>query len=243
MNRADPKIKTNTKNLRNREDTAKYLLNLNEDSAYYDGKTHSMRENPNPSSTDTTFKGDNYARLTGDTAKLLEQEKFIWDLVQKESAELNSVANPTATEMIYRKAKEMISQKAKEKNMKLVDKYGPEGEAPVAEVLFGQTESYVEYTADGKVKNPRNNKGQVGRSRYEEDIYLNDHTTVWGSWWNEELGWGFSCCHQTDRGSMCLGERGKKLALVKEFKLKKAKQEQLIDFAKNIGEKTDDILK
>ena len=49
-----------------------------------------MRENPNPSGSgaDSNFMGDNYARLTGDTVKLLEQEKFIWDLVQKENAEV-----------------------------------------------------------------------------------------------------------------------------------------------------------
>jgi len=49
-----------------------------------------MRENPNPSASgaDSNFMGDNYARLTGDTVKLLEQEKFIWDLVQKENAEV-----------------------------------------------------------------------------------------------------------------------------------------------------------
>ena len=36
------------RNLRIREDTAKYLRNLNTDSAYYDPKTRSMRDNPNP---------------------------------------------------------------------------------------------------------------------------------------------------------------------------------------------------
>lgn len=55
---------------------------------------------------------------------------------------------------------------------------------------------------------------------------------MWGSWWNEELGWGFGCCHQTEKGSVCLGERGKKLALNREFKLKKAKQDQISSFAK-----------
>ena len=44
----DPKIKTTTRNLRLREDVAKYLLNLDENSAYYDAKSRSMRENPNP---------------------------------------------------------------------------------------------------------------------------------------------------------------------------------------------------
>jgi hypothetical protein len=38
------------------DDFAKYLLNLNPDSAYYDGKSRSMRENPNPNEDDSTFK-------------------------------------------------------------------------------------------------------------------------------------------------------------------------------------------
>lgn len=35
-------------NVRVREDTAKYLLNLDTESAFYDPKTRSMRENPFP---------------------------------------------------------------------------------------------------------------------------------------------------------------------------------------------------
>ena len=38
----------NLRNLRIREDTAKYLLNLDVNSAYYDPKTRSMREDPLP---------------------------------------------------------------------------------------------------------------------------------------------------------------------------------------------------
>jgi len=239
--KGDHKIKTSSKNLRIREDTAKYLLNLNEDSAYYDGKTHSMRENPNPSASgaDSNFMGDNYARLTGDTVKLLEQEKFIWDLVQKEQAELNSIANPTATEMIYRKAKEKMNQQAVEKNRKLVEKYGEgQGDRPDISTMVGQTELYIEYTPDGKIKNQRGPRAQAGKSRYEEDIFPGDHTTVWGSWWNEELGWGFGCCHATEKGAACLGERGKKMALNKEFKLRKAKKDQLSSFAKEVTGET-----
>lgn len=90
-NPQDPKIKTNIRDLRIREDIAKYLLNLDENSAHYDGKTHSMRENPNPelNPVDQAFKGDNFSRLTGDTVKLLEQEKFVWDLLQKENTEVS----------------------------------------------------------------------------------------------------------------------------------------------------------
>ena len=42
----DARQRTTTRNLRIREDTAKYLLNLDVNSAYYDPKSRSMRENP-----------------------------------------------------------------------------------------------------------------------------------------------------------------------------------------------------
>ena len=43
----DTKTRITVRNLRIREDTAKYLINLDPSSAYYDPKTRSMRENPN----------------------------------------------------------------------------------------------------------------------------------------------------------------------------------------------------
>jgi pre-mRNA-processing factor SLU7 len=43
----DQKTRMTVRNLRIREDTAKYLMNLDLDSAYYDPKTRSMRDNPN----------------------------------------------------------------------------------------------------------------------------------------------------------------------------------------------------
>jgi Pre-mRNA splicing Prp18-interacting factor len=56
------------RNLRIREDTAKYLLNLDPNSAHYDPKSRSMREDPNPDKDPAlkTFTGDNFVRKTGD---------------------------------------------------------------------------------------------------------------------------------------------------------------------------------
>jgi pre-mRNA-processing factor SLU7 len=42
----DTKTRITVRNLRIREDTAKYLINLDSDSAYYDPKTRSMRDAP-----------------------------------------------------------------------------------------------------------------------------------------------------------------------------------------------------
>lgn len=44
----DPKVRTDVRNLRQREDVAKYLRNLDPNSAPYDGKARIMKENPNP---------------------------------------------------------------------------------------------------------------------------------------------------------------------------------------------------
>jgi len=45
--KVDSKQRITVRNLRIREDTAKYLRNLDPNSAYYDPKTRSMRDNPN----------------------------------------------------------------------------------------------------------------------------------------------------------------------------------------------------
>lgn len=46
MDPDDPRAVVATNNLRSREDRAKYLHNLDLDSAHYDPKSRSMRENP-----------------------------------------------------------------------------------------------------------------------------------------------------------------------------------------------------
>jgi len=52
MDMPGQKVDTNrritSRNLRIREDPAKYIVNLDPDSGYYDPKSRSLRENPNP---------------------------------------------------------------------------------------------------------------------------------------------------------------------------------------------------
>ena len=61
---------------------------------------------------------------------------------------------------------------------------------------------------------------RVIKSKYEEDVFINDHATVWGSWYNPYLGWGYGCCHSTDKNSYCAGLKGRERALAKELKIK-----------------------
>ncbi|KAI3928824.1 hypothetical protein MKW98_024425 [Papaver atlanticum] len=45
-----------------------------------------------------------------------------------------------------------------------------------------------------------------GGSKYKEDIYTGNHTTVWGSWWKNQ--WGYKCCQQVTRNSYCTRTAG-----------------------------------
>lgn len=56
--------------------------------------------------------------------------------------------------MVYRKAKEVMTKQAEERKRQLADKYGEKKEGdPDYNVIFGQSETYVEYLPDGKVPN------------------------------------------------------------------------------------------
>jgi pre-mRNA-processing factor SLU7 len=41
-------------------------------------------------------------------------------------------------------------------------------------------------------------------------VYINNHTAVWGSYFDRDTAlWGFACCHSLIAGSYCTGEAGK----------------------------------
>ena len=43
------------------------------------------------------------------------------------------------------------------------------------------------------------------RSQYAEDVYENDHTSVWGSYFDlDTKQWGYACCKITDRDRSCV---------------------------------------
>lgn len=50
-------------------------------------------------------------------------------------------------------------------------------------------------------------EASLPKSKYEEDVYINNHTSVWGSWWKDHQ-WGYKCCQQTVRNSYCTGAAG-----------------------------------
>ncbi|KAI9919911.1 hypothetical protein PsorP6_015684 [Peronosclerospora sorghi] len=205
-------MKTTVRNLRIREDTAKYLRNLNPNSAYYDPKTRSMRDNPNPelNPEDATFVGDNMVRFTGDAQKLMSAQLFAWEAYAK-GTDIHALANPSQAEFLKKQYEERKAALEKEKSRKILDKYGGQEhmEAPPKELLLAQSEHYVEYSRDGRVVKGR--ERARARSKYIEDVFENNHTSIWGSWFDRrEMAWGYACCHSKVRKSYCTGEDGKK---------------------------------
>ena len=199
------------RNLRIREDTAKYLRNLDPNSAHYDPKTRAMRKNPYEASgkrdDEVDYAGDNFVRVTGDTVEHARSQLFAWEAVSK-GLDVQALAEPTKLEALKREYMSKKTELKDESKSKLFDKYGGEEhlKAPPRELIFAQTEHYVEYSRTGKII-----KGQetsAVKSRYEEDVYPGNHQSVWGSYWNEGR-WGYKCCHSFVKNSYCTGESGK----------------------------------
>ncbi|GMN48980.1 hypothetical protein TIFTF001_018142 [Ficus carica] len=196
------------RNLRIREDTAKYLLNLDVNSAHYDPKTRSMREDPLPDAdpNEKFYEGDNQYRNSGQALEFKELNIHAWEAFDK-GQDIHMQAAPSQAELLYKNytvIKEKLKSRTKDT---ILEKYGnaaTEEEIP-RELLLGQTEREVEYDRAGRIV-----KGQemaLPRSKYEEDAFINNHTSVWGSYWKDHQ-WGYKCCKQVLRNSYCTGAAG-----------------------------------
>lgn len=242
-------MKTTVRNLRIREDTPKYLYNLDLDSAHYDPKSHSMRMNPLPNENpeDLQYAGDNFVRHTGDALKLAQTQVLCWEM-QARGEDIDILSSGTQAELVQKQfveKKKLLEQKRKQE---LLDRYGAASSlAPSSSsssmqaymsdprLRLGQTETYQEYSSDGRVvKGPGAGGGKAGggtgssctvRTKYEEDMLDQNHTAVWGSFYNtRSRRWGYACCHSTDRNCYCIGEKGKELNARESNPLLEAKQ-------------------
>ncbi|KAJ1910606.1 mRNA splicing protein [Tieghemiomyces parasiticus] len=203
----DAKSRTTVRNLRIREDTAKYLRNLDPNSAHYDPKTRSMRDNPyqtqDPHSV--PFAGDNFVRYSGEAGQLANLQLFAWEAAERGNDQVHLQANPTLGELLHREYQDKKEGVKLTSRDAILDKYGGAEhlQAPPKELLLAQSERYVEYSRSGKVI--RGQERAVPRSKYEEDVCPGNHTTVWGSYW-EDGKWGYKCCQATLRNAYCTAQ-------------------------------------
>lgn len=202
---------TATKQLRIREDTAKYLLNLDLDSAKYDPKTRSMVDSGATVDTAAALVAEEgFMRASGDAAEFEKAQKYAWESQEKAGdTKQHLQANPTSGEYFRRKEKEEAEAKKQAHKKMLLEKYGG-GVNPTATTLRDtavvESEKYVEYDESGAIKGAPK---AIAKSRYREDVLINNHTSVWGSWWSN-FQWGYGCCHSVVKNSYCTGEEGKK---------------------------------
>jgi len=232
-------MKVTARNLRIREDTAKYLRNLDPNSAYYDPKSRSMRDNPNPEvpQEEAQFAGDNFARISGDAVKLAETQLFAWDATEKSATtEMHPQANPSQVELLKKKFQNKSAEIQLQKKRKVLDKYGGqeyldgsgglasvddpkkledlEAMARERKIRFGASVESAQYGKDGRLLNGSMNKKRAPsvpqKSKYQEDIYINGHTTVWGSFFHiGAFQWGYADDHSLMKNSYCTGEAGR----------------------------------
>jgi pre-mRNA-processing factor SLU7 len=227
-------MKVTARNLRIREDTAKYLRNLDPNSAYYDPRSRSMRDNPNPEipAEEAQFAGDNFARISGDAVNFAQTQLFAWDAsTQSRTDALHPQANPSQVELLKKKFQDKSSQIAIQKKRAVLDKYGGseylDGSGGLASVVekkstkkddfrkirFGVSTVNQEYSRDGRLlKGASAKPKQVPlKSKYEEDICPNGHTDVWGSYFHiSAFQWGFADDHSLIKNSFGTGENGRR---------------------------------
>lgn len=166
----DTKTRITVRNLRIREDTAKYLMNLEEDSAYYDPKTRSMRDAPDKSVPieDARFAGENFLRQTGEALDVQKLQLFAWQSAARGN-DVHLNANPTQGQMLHQQFLQKKDTLKNTNKVGILEKYGGEEYLRTApkELLTGQTENYVEYSRTGQVI--RGAERVKARSKYPED--------------------------------------------------------------------------
>lgn len=230
-------MKVTARNLRIREDTAKYLRNLDPSSAYYDPKSRSMRDNPHPETAagESQYAGDNFARVSGDAVALADTQLFAWDATDQGVGEIHPQANPSQAEMLKKQFKSKESDLKLQRKKAVLDRYGGEeyldgqdglatgvgqdGDKKAAGTLrdrklrFGVSTAAGEYSRDGRMLagSTAGAKREAITCKYEEDIFVNGHTTVWGSFFHRgAFQWGFADDHSLMKSSYCTGQNGRR---------------------------------
>jgi pre-mRNA-processing factor SLU7 len=201
---------TSTRNLRLREDTAKYLLNLDLDSAKYDPKTRSMVDSGAIADDAAALVAEEgFMRASGDAAEFEKAQRYAWETQERgDKNKLHLQANPTSGEYYRKKELEEAEEKKSAQRKELLAKYGEQKQFnndTLKKIAITESERYVEYDERGGIKGAPKIKA---KSKYAEDILPNNHTSVWGSWWSN-FQWGFACCHSTTKNSYCTGDAGK----------------------------------
>lgn len=250
--------KNGAADLRMREDTARYLVNLDIDSAKYDPKRRKIVDGGAfLDDSARLFAEENFAKASGDAEAFEKAERYAWEVHDKTGdASLHMQANPTAAAHRRKLDQEEARKKQKEMDDLMREKYGvaPSDDVPglddkaaggesggqvtvskkkaaLLATAVASSEHFIEYDESGHVKDKYQAK-RADRSKYAEDVFPLNHTSVWGSWWNN-FQWGYACCHSFVRNSYCTGADGKAA-------WERAERQRLGDWGDEKGEDDED---
>ncbi|KAF2643344.1 hypothetical protein P280DRAFT_250296 [Massarina eburnea CBS 473.64] len=201
---------TSTRNLRLREDTAKYLLNLDLDSAKYDPKTRTMVDaGATADNAAALVAEEGFMKASGDAAEFERAQRYAWETQERgDKNKLHLQANPTSGEVMRKQELKEAEERKAAQRKTLLEKYGGQekfNDDTLKKTAVTESERYVEYDERGRIKGAPKVKA---KSKYAEDVLINNHTSVWGSWWSS-FQWGYTCCHSMTKNSYCTGEAGK----------------------------------
>lgn len=210
--------KNSTRNLRLREDTAKYLRNLDLESARYDPKTRSMEAGAEGAAGNDLVAEEGFEKASGDAGEFERASTYAWETQERgDKDKIHMQANPTEALLLRKRKAEEEIQKAEAKRKLLADKYGDQAAVSTKPKTLAAgvkaSERYVEYDERGRIKGADTHRKE--KSMYPEDILINNHTSVWGSWW-KDFKWGYACCHSIVKNSFCTGEAGLQAAVEAE---------------------------
>lgn len=209
------------RSIRIREDTAKYLLNLDLESARYDPKSHAMREDPK-SSIVQDYHGDRPLQTTGAAyQEFKDVEKFVWENIEL-GEEIQLEAMPTQVEQ---KRKTIIEAKKKKKleiSQKILEKYGisnddketydEDGNDLVANKKLEEKNEDTSGLDMSDTTNVTTTTAKVLSKVMDEDLMKEiqkdvdaaslGHREKWGSCSIDGRP-GYACCGETDRNAKC----------------------------------------
>jgi len=206
------KKRQTVRNLRIRENTAKYLYNLDvndQEAPTYDPKTRALRGKPDGLVPKEHIQ--NFILASGDALNSYQQQFSFAAQTQQTGDSKSAVsitADPTRNELAFKKFKSKREEVKTSVRKELLDRYGGQEHLEPAfdpDLLLEQSDLYQEYRPDGEIlKAPSK---LVPKSRYEEDVMNGNHTTAWGSWFDPKSSqWGYACCRCPHKLGYCTGK-------------------------------------
>ncbi len=199
----DPKTRTTIRNLRIREDTASYLKDITENSTtQYDPKSRRTKD-----VSGIVDESSEFTRATNDATQFTDVQRYAWEAYEK-GQDIHLFGAPSQAELAFREYQGKKEVLTKEQRDAILARYGGKEhlEKP-KELLVSQSDHFVTYNPDGTIARGQEKMPAIPRSKYEEDVFINNHTSVWGSYW-ENGQWGYACCAQFVKNSYCIGKSG-----------------------------------